>query len=174
MTNKGFIITDISYKYDLVYIHAQYMNDNTKKICLSMPIPDFNKMDDDGLTREILSALTHKYPDEPEVNMSIMGEFDRGDVAEIIKERINNKMSSLTSKFIADPTSGQVPLEVVFISKSYGLPDEYLWDFGDGTTSNRKNVVHTYEQPGVYTVSLTISKNGQSDTKTITNMITVT
>lgn len=30
----------------------------------------------------------------------------------------------------------------------------YLWDFGDGTTSNETNPVHEYAQPGCYTVVL--------------------
>jgi PKD repeat protein len=174
MTNKGFTITDISYKYDLVYIHAQYIDNEAQKICLSMDIPSFNKMNDDQLSREIISALAQKYPSESEINLSIMGEFDRESVAEIVKERINNKMSNLQSKFIADPISGAAPLEVIFINKSYGMPSEYIWDFGDEGSSARKNVVHTYESPGIYTVSLTVIKNGQSNTKTYSNMITVT
>ncbi len=34
---------------------------------------------------------------------------------------------------------------------------EYHWDFGDGTTSNEENPVHTYDDPGDYTVILTVS-----------------
>ncbi|MDX1683738.1 MAG: S8 family serine peptidase [Saprospiraceae bacterium] len=30
----------------------------------------------------------------------------------------------------------------------------YLWDFGDGNTSTEENPIHTYDQNGVYTVSL--------------------
>jgi len=33
----------------------------------------------------------------------------------------------------------------------------WLWDFGDGTTSNLQNPNHIYAQPGVYNVSLTIT-----------------
>ena len=33
----------------------------------------------------------------------------------------------------------------------------YAWDFGDGNTSNQPNPVHTYAQPGVYQVTLTVS-----------------
>jgi PKD repeat protein len=34
-------------------------------------------------------------------------------------------------------------------------PYTYLWDFGDGTTSNQQNPVHTYPAQGSYTVTLT-------------------
>ena len=49
-----------------------------------------------------------------------------------------------------------------------GTSDEgetWLWDFGDGTTDESQNVSHTYEQPGLYTVSLTtFDTNGCSGT----------
>jgi len=39
----------------------------------------------------------------------------------------------------------------------------WLWDFGDGTTSNEQNPVHVYESGGFYTVTLTATdKNGDT------------
>jgi len=35
----------------------------------------------------------------------------------------------------------------------------YLWNFGDGYTSNIKNTIHAYSTPGVYTVTFTIFYN---------------
>lgn len=35
--------------------------------------------------------------------------------------------------------------------------DEYLWDFGDGNTSNLANPTHTYYTPDTYQVSLTVT-----------------
>jgi len=32
--------------------------------------------------------------------------------------------------------------------------DKYLWDFGDGNTSNDENPAHVYKEPGIFTVSL--------------------
>lgn len=42
--------------------------------------------------------------------------------------------------------------------------DFYLWNFGDGTTSEEENPVHIFEQQGSYTVSLTVEKCGEEDT----------
>ncbi len=39
----------------------------------------------------------------------------------------------------------------------------YLWDFGDGTTSTQVNPSHRYSLPGTYTVSLTATNLGGSD-----------
>jgi PKD repeat protein len=36
-------------------------------------------------------------------------------------------------------------------------PYSWLWDFGDSTTSSLQNPVHEYNQPGIYTVCLTIA-----------------
>jgi PKD repeat protein len=48
--------------------------------------------------------------------------------------------------------------------------DEYLWDFGNGKTSNEQNPSHTFEKNGEYKVSLTAkNKNGsQTFSETIT------
>lgn len=41
------------------------------------------------------------------------------------------------------------------------------WSFGDGDDSNERNPVHTYDDPGRYDVSLTVTDNvGATDTKT--------
>lgn len=38
--------------------------------------------------------------------------------------------------------------------------DTLLWDFGDGTTSDQEDTFHTYQNPGIYNVSLILSING--------------
>jgi len=48
--------------------------------------------------------------------------------------------------------SGNV--NIYFINNSQGS-SAYLWDFGDGTFSNQINPIHTFINPGVYTVELT-------------------
>ena len=45
-----------------------------------------------------------------------------------------------------------------FIDKSIGALRWY-WQFGDGSTSNDQNPVHTYSVPGAYTVTLTVSND---------------
>ncbi|GAB4315625.1 MAG: hypothetical protein Kow0019_15860 [Methanobacteriaceae archaeon] len=77
-----------------------------------------------------------------------------------------------TASFTGTPTSGISPLEVQFFSTSTGAT-EYLWDFGDGATSTDQNPTHTYQQIGIYTVKLTVTGPGGSNTKTEDNYITV-
>jgi PKD repeat protein len=75
--------------------------------------------------------------------------------------------------FSAAPTSGTAPLNVQFHDLSTGPPSTWSWDFGDGGTSTLQNPTHTYASPGTYTVSLTASNSGGSDTKTRSGYISV-
>lgn len=43
-----------------------------------------------------------------------------------------------------------------FTDQSTDIPQEWLWDFGDGNISTAINPVHTYAIPGIYTVTLTV------------------
>jgi len=75
--------------------------------------------------------------------------------------------------FVAEPTEGGAPLEVQFTDLSTGVITSWSWDFGDGQTSTEQNPVHTYAEPDTYTVSLTVSGPGGSDTETKTDYIIV-
>ncbi|MBC7252202.1 MAG: PKD domain-containing protein [Anaerolineae bacterium] len=76
--------------------------------------------------------------------------------------------------FTAEPLSGTVPLTVTFSNQSSGEITGYEWDFGDGLTDTITHPVHVYTTTGVYTVSLTASGPGGTDTLTRTNYITAT
>ncbi|HSG18190.1 MAG TPA: PKD domain-containing protein [Anaerolineae bacterium] len=76
------------------------------------------------------------------------------------------------AEFSADPLDGPSPLEVIFTNESTGDFDECIWDYGDGTTSTEcEPGPHTYVSPGYYTVELTVSGLGGSDTETKPNYI---
>lgn len=63
--------------------------------------------------------------------------------------------------FVADVTSGTVPLTVQFSDRSTDKPYRWEWDLdGDGRTDSREeNPVHTYTQPGFFTVRLIVWTN---------------
>jgi PKD repeat protein len=66
--------------------------------------------------------------------------------------------------FTADPVSGYAPLTVTFTNTTTGVATGYEWDFGDGATSAITHPTHVYTAPGVYTVILTATGSGGSDT----------
>ncbi|MCK9307848.1 MAG: PKD domain-containing protein, partial [Methanoculleus sp.] len=59
--------------------------------------------------------------------------------------------------FVANVTSGELPLAVAFTDQSTNSPTSWSWDFGDGATSGERDPVHTYTSAGTYTVNLTAS-----------------
>ncbi|OFY76680.1 MAG: hypothetical protein A2275_04670, partial [Bacteroidetes bacterium RIFOXYA12_FULL_35_11] len=63
---------------------------------------------------------------------------------------------------------------VKFHSGSTGLGISYLWDFGDSTSSSIAHPWHTFQQGGVFDVSLTVTDvNGCSSTYVIEDMVRV-
>lgn len=51
--------------------------------------------------------------------------------------------------------------EDIYFSNLSSNENTYAWDFGDGYTSEEENPTHSYTDPGTYTVTLTVSYNGQ-------------
>lgn len=74
----------------------------------------------------------------------------------------------VSADFAGSPTHGPAPLSVAFTDLSTGAVDTWSWDFGDGGSSSAENPGHVYAAPGSYTVSLTASGPGGTDTRTST------
>ena len=62
---------------------------------------------------------------------------------------------------------------VSFVDVSLNQPSSWLWNFGDGTTSNLQNPIHTYLQQGTYDVSLFISNSLGQDSILQISIITI-
>jgi PKD repeat protein len=76
--------------------------------------------------------------------------------------------------FTSLASNGIAPLRVDFRDLSTGTITGYAWDFGDGGTSDDKHPSHTYDEVGVYTVSLTVTGPGGSDTLTQIDLVNAT
>jgi large repetitive protein len=63
-------------------------------------------------------------------------------------------------------TSGCAPYTVTFTQFSTGA-NTFVWDFGDGNTSNILSPTHTFQQPGTYTVTLAINDGCSFDTSSV-------
>jgi PKD repeat protein len=77
------------------------------------------------------------------------------------------------SGFSGTPTTGTIPLTVTFTDGSTGVISGYTWDFGDTATSTDKNPSHQYTNAGTYTISLTVTGPGGTNTSTKSNYVTV-
>jgi hypothetical protein len=74
----------------------------------------------------------------------------------------------VTAGDITDPGTTMVPSrpvagqEVTFTGSASGDVNSYTWTFGDGSMETGQRVTHVYEEPGDYTVELTVT-NGDTE-----------
>jgi len=78
--------------------------------------------------------------------------------------RVGPGCAAPVANYSASPVSGNVSLRVRFYDTSINVPTAWLWEFGDQTSSNLRDPVHTYTFPGEYTINLTVSNDCGSDT----------
>lgn len=78
------------------------------------------------------------------------------------------------ANFSADVTNSCTGTINFFDESITSAGSTYFWDFGDGDTSTLQNPSHTYTTSGTFTVSLTVTNCAGSNTKTLTNYITIT
>lgn len=75
--------------------------------------------------------------------------------------------------FVADPRGVCLNDTVVFTDLSTGVIDTWRWEFGDGDTSNVQHPTHIYPDTGLYTVTLTVTGPGGTDSETKSHYINV-
>ncbi|MEL6732337.1 MAG: PKD domain-containing protein [Bacteroidota bacterium] len=122
-----------------------------------------------------------------EVNESIIGKkWFESDPEEYELPYVTGQPSCETPYFLdpraiiaANPTQGVAPLNVQFDgSNSYDQDQDgarintYRWNFGDGDTASGAEISHTFQRPGTYEVSLTVTDN-EDVTHDTTQLITV-
>jgi PKD repeat protein len=83
------------------------------------------------------------------------------------------------ARFISEPGSGPAPLTVHFTDQTFP-PDagllgiEYLWTFGDGSTSTEISPTHVFGSPGEYLVSLSVTGTSPDSVLPVPNVATTT
>jgi PKD repeat protein len=91
--------------------------------------------------------------------------------------RIESKFITVepAARFSASPKSGTAPLTVTFTDNTVGTVDTWSWDFdNDGTEdSTEQNPSYSFNLPGTYTVTLTVTGPGGTDVKTRQDLIGV-
>ena len=111
--------------------------------------------------------------DQRGVARPLDGDGDGNAICDIGSYEYSPPSPPLAADFSAEPTAGVVPLTVNFTDESIGDITEWSWDFGDSGTSDEQSPSHTYTSVGIYTVSLTVSRLGETDVETKVDYITV-
>src|SRR5215216_209030 len=78
--------------------------------------------------------------------------------------------AQVQADFFMDKSGGCSPLTVNFTNRTYGASSNaiYKWDFGNSNTSALANPGAIYKDEKIYTVTLTVTDNGQTSSKTTT------
>jgi PKD repeat protein len=106
------------------------------------------------------------YSNEPEPNGNRINIGPDGNTCYASKSELNLPTPILpTANFSSNITSIYAPLSIQFIDTSQNTT-AWNWDFGDSTYSTQKNPMHTYSAAGNYTVTLTVSSENGTDSKT--------
>jgi PKD repeat protein len=117
----------------------------------------------------ILQNPLHTFaePGEYTVRLTVSGDGGQ-DTAEITVSAVAPEDAPEASFEIEGESSGRAPFTATFRNTSQGEVDSVLWDFGDGTTSDRAEdtITHEYTGPGTYTVTLTVGNGDLFDTAT--------
>ena len=102
-----------------------------------------------------------------------MGDFTLGSISSLP----NNPFVHISNLPVADFSASQANVcvgnSVSFTDLTTNSPTSWIWNFGDGSSSNLQNPTHTYLNPGTYTVSLTATNANGSNTETKSDYITV-
>lgn len=104
------------------------------------------------------SKITHIYtnPGTYKVTLTV---YDNLNSSSSITKTVN--VFYIKANFTC-PNIVYVNQTINFTDSSITIPGyikEYIWNFGDGSTSNEPNPTHKYTKEGVYTVTLTIINN---------------
>lgn len=75
-------------------------------------------------------------------------------------------------RFTADLVRSCLEDTITFTDLS-SIANEWLWDFGDGTSSREQHPRKKYDTPGLYTVILSAALNGCQNTESINNYIEI-
>ncbi len=121
----------------------------------------------------------HIYAAEGEyfVNLTISaGDICNSTIEMMVRVGLDSIPEGCQAQFFYFPACDSVPagdLNYQFIDMSWGEPDGWAWDFGDGGTSDEQDPLHAFAEEGEYEVCLTITKANDTCESTYCEMVYV-
>jgi PKD repeat protein len=127
------------------------------------PIIKYTWLFGDGTTSDLQNP-THTYITPGAYTVSLVYTTASG-CMDTVKE-INGILVGAKPKvnFSASPRDVCASVKIKFSDLSDGNPNEWLWLFGDGSTSEVKNPEHQYSDSGYFPITLIAINNGCADT----------
>jgi len=128
----------------------------------------------DGTTRRGGSSVTHVYDQAGNYDVRLVVSGSGGIDEELKRNWISvSQPEPPVAGFTSVVRVGFAPFAASFTDQSTGPIDSWSWSFGDGGTSTAPDPVHVYATPGIYSVSLTVSGPGGSNTLTRGSFVVV-
>jgi alpha-tubulin suppressor-like RCC1 family protein/PKD repeat protein len=179
-TISEYIFFNINSNHDLMVTFREAVRFN-----LSESTSDGGRIEPSG-TQTVYFGETFVYSIIPETGYAVFDvTVDGNSVGAIHEYTFDNinanhqivavfkEVTKPVAQFDATPITGYAPLTVQLNNQSLGDIQTSQWFFGDGAGSTLPSPVHTYATAGNYSVSLTISGPGGTDTLMKENWIVV-
>lgn len=112
------------------------------------------------------TTAVHTFASAGVYDVSLQVKGPGGSDTEVKSAFIEVKEVAPVAEFTADVLSGPAPLRVGFSNLSSGVHTSSQWSFGDGENSDQTHPSHTYTQPGLYAVTLSVTGPGGEDSLT--------
>jgi PKD repeat protein len=184
LTINGGAASETKTDYITVYLVAQFSGTPTSGAAplevqftdVSLGTPTLWLWEFGDTTTSSLQNPLHTYTDIGDFTVKLTVSVTSSSASETKSSYIHVSAFPIVADFTASPTDDEFPLVVNFTDTStcsHPITDWY-WVFGDGKFSNEQNPIHTYNTPGDYTVSLTVTDSYSfQDTETKTDYIKV-
>ncbi len=185
VVTNGFGCTDTIVKPDTIQIRRAAITVLGLPVrgCIPFtifPVPLINSVDavtsyqwdfGDGGT-SLLATPAHTYTIQGTYNVRLIITTSTGCTDTLLIPAAVRVGSKPVANFSAAPTPVCARQPVQFTDLSVPA-DEWLWDFGDGSTSTMQHPNHVYNDTGYFTIRLIAYNNGCPDTMVRTNYIYV-
>lgn len=128
----------------------------------------------DGSPRSYLQNPQHIYDSVGNFDITLTVYNSRYESEVISKTNFINIVYQIPQlQFTANKLVGFDPMEIQFELDSDSYIENIQWDFGDGTFSNLRNPLHSYNSPGLYTVKVSATNPSGTGELVKSNYITV-
>jgi len=164
--NSGGNYSDVDAGLGDIQADPQYADRNNRDYHLKSKAGRWNGIDwvNDSVNSPCIDAgySLSDYSKEPEPNGDIINIGSDGNTGYASKSEVN------VSTPIHPVANFTANLTVQFIDTSTNSPNEWKWDFGDGTTSTEQNPEHIFSEEGTYTVTLVATNSvGSSEVRSM-------
>jgi len=118
----------------------------------------------DGITSTDQNP-THQYSSNGQYTVSLTVTDIHNNHSTKIKNNYIVVADKPTANFVVSTTAEHVNTDIQFTdtSTSHGTITSWQWDFGDGNTSTAQNPTHQYTSSGIYSISLIVTDEFDSD-----------